>query len=275
MIRLFVCLMFALATPAYGQGLSVGTFNVESDRDTQAELVAEDFARLPPMHAWGLQEVENQETLDLFVATLNEATGYEYAGHMGTTGGRYGDYLAIIYMVPAFTDVAIVEMDEVGGSRHPLMMTATAWNGTDITLINVHFNRGDETTRQGQARRLRDWIAAHPEQAIIALGDFNFDYDFRGARQGGNRAFSQFADGGHVSWPQPMCLENETCPATGSQCNQRYQSILDFIFLGGEAFDWRAMTDLAFLEEHYCRREGDGYADHRPVLGQILLPSSD
>ncbi|MDG2043746.1 MAG: hypothetical protein P8J78_03975 [Maricaulis sp.] len=279
MLRLTTIVLLALSfnsiSSAHAQNLAIASFNVESDRDTRAELVAEDFQRLPAMHVWALQEVTDQETLDLFVATVSEATGFQFAGHLGTTGGQYDDYLAIMYLEQAFTGVSFREMDEVGGGRHPLMMTATTWTGTTISFINNHFNRGDETTREGQARRLRDYIVDHADEAIIALGTFNFDYDHQGARRGGNSAFTAFGRGDNVGWIQPMCMYNDNCPATGSQCNPHYENFLDFIFVGGVAREWQSVSDLAFIGENYCRRDGDGYSDHRPVLGQLALPAAE
>jgi Endonuclease/Exonuclease/phosphatase family len=273
-------ILAALILPASeAQVLSIASFNVESDDDTRAELVAEDLARTPPLHIWALQEVEDQATLDLFTSAISNATGYAYENQLGTTGGEWGDHLAFIYISGAFSNVTFEELDNVGGYRHPLVMRAMtapvdeSSAARELVFVNNHFNRGNETTRRAQARNLRDWVAANPDLALILMGSFNFDYDYRGARQGGNRAFEYFSDGGHISWPQHQCIEARNCPGTGSQCNPNYNNMQDFIFLAGRAFDWPALTDLAFLEERYCRREAGGYADHRPVLGQILLPA--
>jgi endonuclease/exonuclease/phosphatase family metal-dependent hydrolase len=267
-----VLLAALLTAGANAQSLVIAAFNVESGDDTTAERAAEDVARMPPLHLWALQEVEDAAMLATIVETLNAETGLTYVGRMGTTGGRYGDdFLAFIYLQDAFANVSFEELEAVGGSRLPLVMRATSWTGHNLTFVNNHFNRGNETRRRQQAINLRDWIAQRPQEAIIAMGTFNFDYDFRGARQGGNRAFEQFADGGHISWPEPMCLANDNCPSTGSQCNPNYESLLDFIFLAGTAFDWPAVTDLGFLDEPYCGRDQRGYPDHRPVMGQILL----
>ncbi|WP_420434220.1 hypothetical protein [Hyphobacterium sp.] len=273
-MRLLLSLILTLliGTTAHAQSLVIAAFNVESGDDTTAENVAEDLTRMPPLHLWALQEVEDQAMLDTLVTSLNDATGLTYVGRMGSTGGRFeDDFLAYVYLEAAFAHVSFEELQAVGGSRLPLVMRATAWTGHNLTFVNNHFNRGNETRRRQQAINLRDWIAQRPQEAIIAMGTFNFDYDFRGARQGGNRAFEQFADGGHVSWPEPMCLEADNCPVTGSQCNPNYASLLDFIFLAGAAFDWPAVTDLAFLDEPFCGRDQRGYPDHRPVMGQILL----
>ncbi len=274
MIRAFLLALagLTLTVSAHAQDvLSIGSFNVESDLDTEAERVAEDFARIPPLHIWALQEVYNDEALDLFTATLSEATGFTYASHRGTTGSNFGDYLAFVYVENAFSDVSFEELGEVGGARHPLVMRATSFSGHELTFVNTHLDRGDARAREGQARSLRSWVIDHEDEALIMMGTFNFDYDFAGTRRGGNRAFVNFSRGGHVSWPEPMCIAGETCPVTGTQCNPQYNNMLDFIFLAGTAFDWRAMTDLAFLGEDYCSRDPQGYSDHRPVLGQLLM----
>ncbi len=275
MLRLLVAIAFAVngAVALAQSSLLLASFNVESDADTQAELVAADMVRLSPLHIWALQEVADQETLDVFVQALTDATGHRYAGYLGESGAHYEDRLAYVYLAEAFVDARFEELDVVGGSRLPLLMEATTWTGERVTFINAHFNRGDAATREGQARRLREWIGDNPERAIIALGVFNFDYVFYGARRGGNRAFVNLARGGLITWPEPMCIQRENCPRTGSQCHPAYENILDFIFFGGAAIQWPAVTDLAFLDEAYCRRDADGYSDHRPVVAQIVLPA--
>ena len=92
-MRLFlsVLLFLGVSATASAQSLVLASFNVESGDDTRAERVVEDIVRMPALHLWALQEVEDQETLDYFVSTLNEATGMTYVGHMGSTGGRYDD----------------------------------------------------------------------------------------------------------------------------------------------------------------------------------------
>lgn len=271
------CLALAAALVLAGAAsaqtrLSIGSFNVESDLDTEAARVAEDMARIPMLHVWALQEVTDQAELDSYIAALSEATGYTYAGQLGTTGGGFSDHLAIVYIQDAFSNVSFDELEEVGGARFPLAMRGTTWTGEEIVFVNNHFDRRDERMRETQARSLRDWIQDHEGDAIVLMGTFNFDYDFQGSRRGGNRAFVQFSRGGHASWPEPMCIANGTCPATGSACNPQYDTMTDFIFLAGRAFDWRAVTDMAFLDEDYCRNDPRGHSDHRPLLGQILLP---
>lgn len=272
----FMLLGNAVEPASRDSALNIASFNVESDSDTRPALVAEDMHRLPGIDIWALQEVESEEALKLFVETLNDAStdGEDsinglYDGFMGRSGRRWRDHLGFIYRVDRFQTVRFEESKAFGGSRDALIMIAILADGTPVTLVNHHFNRGDAARRQRQAYLFRRWLAAHSDQAIISIGDFNFDYDHLKSAPHGNPAFEEFMSDGLIDWPAPACIAAETCPPTGSQCNARYNSILDFIFLSGPARAWRVETDLAFLDENYCERDRLGYADHRPLIGHI------
>lgn len=272
-IGFFALTLLAFTTSTNAQNiLSLGTFNVESDLDTDRNDVAADFAKVPPLHVWALQEVADQETLDHYVSAMSQATGITYAGHLSPAGGLSRDHLAFIYAPEVFSNVEFGEETEIGGDITTISMRADFFTGQRLTLVNNFFDRRDERARQGQARSLASWIDDHEDEAIIVLGTLNFDYKFQGRRTGGNRAFELFSAGQNASWPEPMCIANGTCPVTGDQCNPQYRNMLNFIFLGGTAMDWRAMTDLAFLDDaSYCDREDEGGSDNRPTLGQILM----
>jgi hypothetical protein len=60
--------------------------------------------------------------------------------------------------------------------------------------------RGDESVRKRQAIGLRNW-ASEQRLPIIAIGDYNFDVDFK-TRQG-NEAYKRFTEGGVCEWVKP------------------------------------------------------------------------
>ena len=256
--------------------LQIASFNVESDPDTRPELVAEDLRRLPGIDLWALQEVENETALNIFIDALNQTdnqlnngSSVTYDGFIGQSGARWRDRLAFVYRTDQFQTVQFVENDAFGGSRDALIMTAKLADGTPLTFVNHHFNRGDAERRQRQAYLYRTWLASQPDRAIISIGDFNFDYQHLKPTPHGNPAFEEFMSDGLIDWPAPACIAARTCPQTGSQCNPRYRNILDFFFLSGPARNWRVESDLAFLDENYCQRDWLGYADHRPLLAII------
>lgn len=273
MARLLALLtLFLYAGLAQAQTISVASFNVNSDPRTDPARVAEDLARVPPLHLWALQEVTDQATLDQFAQALSEATGFVYAGHLGQSGEEDGDRLAFVYIEEAFQDVTFRELEDISGAILPLAMTGTSWTGAELTFVNAHFSRSSDTIRRGQAQRLREWIEDHERENLIVLGQLNFDYDFRSNRPRGNRAFATFSQNGPASWPQPMCVANEACPVHISRCNPPNRDIQDFIFLAGQAKNWQAISDIAFANETYCGRANGAYSNYRPVMAQIALP---
>lgn len=96
---------------------------------------------------------------------------------------------------------------------------------------------------------------------IIAIGDYNFDYDFN--TQKGNSGFDAFLKDGVWKWIQPEEMIDTNWSDDGKG-NDRYpDSLLDFNFVAGAAKDWKA-------ECRVIVREGDfpddhKTSDHRPV----------
>ena len=97
------------------------------------------------------------------------------------------------------------------------------------------------------------------DRAQILLGDYNFDYDIASSRR--DRRFDLLTSEGIYKWLEPV-------RKIKTQCSSRYNSILDFFFVGGSALNWQAESTIEFQEEAYCRSGIDG-SDHRPVLAQI------
>jgi endonuclease/exonuclease/phosphatase family metal-dependent hydrolase len=104
-----------------------------------------------------------------------------------------------------------------------------------IVILN-HLARGDAEFRQQQAAALREW-ARNKSTPIIAIGDYNFDYDFK--TQKGNLAFDEFLKDGVWKWIKPV----EMIDTNWSDDNgvDRYpDSMLDFNFVAGAAKDLKA-----------------------------------
>ena len=252
---------------------AVVSYNVESDGDTEAEQVAQDIARIPASHLWALSEV-NAEDFDAFKAAIGE----EFAMVQGTTGGS--DRLAIVYDPEILTPVADpIEFADAGGSRHPLFVRfRVAATNTELYVVATHLQRGNSLIRESQARWLNQWVSnltrTDAPPAVLLLGDFNFDVEPSTER--GNTAYDLFLDGGVIRWIRPTCLDENNCPNTGTGCNPRYTSILDFVFLAGAAIDWSSSSEILFKEDaEYCTREANGGSDHRPIRALITLPTVD
>lgn len=269
--------------------LVVVTYNVESDADTIPDRVADTItaivrSSLIPPALWGLSEVPSEEAARQYAAAAGD--GFEVI--VGTTGSR--DTLAIAYD-PARLELvegSVTELTASGGSRAPLVAEfGVLSNGSTISIVNNHFNRGNADRRNTQAEFLRDWIERQT-RPTIALGDFNFDYaidlDFvqpERCRQveiaAGNEAFQLFTASDAIRWLEPDCLTDPAiaCPPTGTACDPCFNSILDFVFLGASARDWPGRSQILRPSSDYCEVEGAGGADHYPVLATIQIPDLD
>lgn len=249
--------------------LTFVSFNVESDADTTPSAVARDISRIPASDVWALSEVSPRD-----FETYRMAVGENYRMFRGSTGGS--DRLAIIYDPDVLSVVdEAVELSDAGGSRHPLMAVfAVNETNEEVWVVANHLQRGSgedaafNGTRQNQAAWLNRWAAEHSEAervpSMVLIGDFNFDVSQSTRR--GNRSYEIFTRNGIFRWVEPSCLADSSCPATGTQCNPRFGSILDFVFLAGAAREWEASSEILFKNDPtYCENDDDGGADHFPV----------
>jgi endonuclease/exonuclease/phosphatase family metal-dependent hydrolase len=254
---------------ALAEPLSVISYNVESDdlQDTDPVLVGQDIETIGVADLWGLSEVSGSAASEIFRRAIATPDS-DYRSILGTTGTV--DRLQIVYDAKKLKLIADRELRGSGGTRDPLVAQFEFLpTGREFLFTVNHFNRRDEEKREAQAEFLRDW-AEQQTLPIIAVGDYNFDYEPQ--TQQGNEAFDIFQKNDTFEWIQPQCLDDRSCPATGTQCNPNYSSILDFVFVSGGAKNWQGQSDVLFLDEDICAREGDGFSDHRPVAARFEIP---
>tara|TARA_R110002074_G_scaffold147623_1_gene298597 strand:- start:281 stop:1123 length:843 start_codon:yes stop_codon:yes gene_type:complete len=252
---------------ALAETLTVVSFNVESDRDTDPAKVADDIARISSsasVDLFGLAEVQNEADAGIFQKAADRDGGrfrYLLAKH----GNE--DRLAILYNYDALEFLDVSELERFPGSRKALVgRFRHKAAGLEFLFIVNHFNRGDIERRRRQASLIRDWVLDQPLPAVL-VGDYNFDFDPKTGR--GNSAFEIFVAKSGLDWLQPQCVAAGSCPATGTQCDSRYNSISDFVFIADKRRGWPGVSDILLQRADYCERERNGYADHRPVLGLI------
>jgi endonuclease/exonuclease/phosphatase family metal-dependent hydrolase len=257
------------AQMAYADTLSVISFNVESDRDTDPRRVGEDIAKISSgagVDLFGLAEVKNEEDVRIFQQAARREGG-QFRFLLAKNGDE--DRVAILYNVNTLKFREVLELDRFPGSRKALVgRFRHKAAGLEFLFIVNHFNRGDVERRQRQAALLRDWVLDQELPAVL-VGDFNFDFDPQSGR--GNKAFEIFTAKRGLDWIRPDCVTKGNCPATGTQCDGRYNSIMDFIFVADQRRGWEGLAEVLFQRADYCERERRGYADHRPVLGLIAI----
>lgn len=264
-LLLIVFVLIWVTAQASAIDLTVISFNVESDRDTNPEVVANVMKKITTdhnPHIWGLSEVRARD-----FETYRKAAGSNFKIIKGLSGRA--DRLAIVYDPKVLTQIEVKELSAAGGSRHPLMAKFKL-NGSqrEFYFVVNHLQRGKSQVRQNQARWLNKWVQnmtkAKDKPAIVFAGDYNFDVDPDTKK--GNKAFDLFMLNKAVHWIEPPCIAQGDCPETGTGCDRRYNSILDFVFLAGNAFNWKATSEILFKDDSsYCGDERTGGSDHRPV----------
>jgi endonuclease/exonuclease/phosphatase family metal-dependent hydrolase len=257
------------APPAGGQPpdvtLRVIGWNLESG-ESDPDSLAKQIAGKAGVQLWGLSEVENQTALDKYVAGANK-TGGAYKGILGSTGNA--DRLAIVYDENRLKPVgppAELKLIQLGsGQRAPLVAKFKGeLTGQEFVFVVNHLARGDKAKRHQQARLLNQWVQTQTVP-VIAVGDYNFDWDVVGG-DGGDRdeGYDELTRNGRFLWVRPERLVK-------TQASPQYNSVLDFVFVGNIPFGWSA-------ESRILNREDDTEAtptspfgdnatatDHRPV----------
>ncbi|MEO0952747.1 MAG: endonuclease/exonuclease/phosphatase family protein [Pseudomonadota bacterium] len=273
-MRVLLCsLMLMVSAVGLADEFVVMGYNVESDDDTKWTTVAEDMASLGHVDIWGLSEVQNRAAVRIFRNAAKQGSDSDdprYYYLLGENGRS--DRLAIIYNEHRFEHLDVYELiDEVGGDRPPLVAHMRDLDtGLEFLFMVNHLNRGDSSKRQRQALGLRIW-AESIDLPVVAMGDYNFDWDVTTER--GNKAFRYFMEGEHWDWIEPNCaLDNDFSDCQPTQCNPNYTSILDFLFVAGEAKNWFIQSEILEPRPDYCDFDGTGGADHLPIIG-IVTPS--
>ena len=101
-----------------------------------------------------------------------------------------------------------------------------------IVVLN-HLARGNAELRREQARALRLWVAAQ-NAPVLAIGDYNFDYDFPTGK--GNEAFEEFLSDDTWQWVEPAKLVDTNWSDRDEDGVDDYpDSCLDFMFVSGKA----------------------------------------
>jgi len=214
---------------------------------------------------------------------VSEYPGSDFELIFGTQG-TCSDKLAILYNRDRLELVEPSQelISEVGGDRAPLVAQFRSIpDGAELFAVVNHFARSNTGSRNRQATNLRSWIEQQ-SLPVVTLGDFNMEYSVDldldrprscdGYLELGNEAFTIFTASDEIRWIQPQCLANGTCPIEGTGCFLPcFNSILDFIFVGGTAAaDWTGTSEIAFSNDtNYCANDPLGGADHRPVLATL------
>lgn len=244
---------------------TVASLNAESGGADPGNVAEDTIAPITGESLFAFQEVENNTAAALFAGAA-EDDGQDFQYRMGTTG--YEDRLVLAWDDARFALLELTALDDInvnGTVRAPLVghMQERA-TGVEFLFVVNHLWRTDSAARHEQADRLNTWGAAQT-LPIVTIGDFNFDWKADGSSH--DEGYDNLIANDVFRWVKPPD------PLVRTECSEFYDSLLDFVFVGGGAKDWGASSAILRQEDDYCRGAREpNYSDHRPITATFTIP---
>jgi exonuclease III len=241
------------------------SWNVESG-DNDPATIAQQLEDFEGYDMIGLTEVKSENAADYADAAADGEGAKNSAqadfGHVVSNSGA-GDRMVIIWDRKRFEKIGDAqELDDLndGNHRSPLVARFKLKN-TDIEFLFMvnHLARKKHQLRQQQAAGLKQW-AEGQQLPVIAVGDYNFDYDVDDGE--GNQAMDNMLSDDVWQWVRPERL----CK---TQASKRYNGVLDFIFVANKPDTWS--VDSHIISEGFPSTDDSRRSDHRPLEGRVLI----
>lgn len=293
----FAFVAILLPGSAHPAPLAVIGFNTESGGDTDPQKVAQDIRSIGTgVDLFGLSEVADDTAARLYAVAAGTAQGQgqqPYRALVSKTGGT--DRTAILFN-PRRLELIGNPAEYTGqilkacGTK-PTHQFRAPFSAKfrdrleprlEFIFFVTHLQRGDEEYRHCQAKWLNGLARAY-SIAMIATGDFNFDWSLKSDEQNQMKVgpgavcrkaeftgpkhdvgFDNMTVGGTWCWVMPPTLIKTQCAAS-------YDGVLDFVFVANRAKSWARSSEILRREPGYCARDGQGWSDHRPVRGDFVV----
>jgi endonuclease/exonuclease/phosphatase family metal-dependent hydrolase len=246
--------------------LRVVGFNVESG-GADPGVVDDLIARLQDVDIWGFSEVQNDSWARLFEIAAEDGEGADFVQVLGSTGG--GDRLLITYDAERFELLQQFELHDInpeGRVRAPLVAhLKVATTGQEFLFMVNHLFRTNNAARHEQARLLNAW-AREQTLPVIAVGDYNYDWDVADGETRHDQGFDEMTREEVFVWVRPPAL-------VATQCSRQFNSVLDFVFAAGAAKAWQGRSEILERQPEYCP-DTNATSDHRPILATFTISGS-
>ncbi|MEM9643709.1 MAG: hypothetical protein AAF989_01850 [Planctomycetota bacterium] len=236
-------------------------WNIESE-GANPKVIAKELSAMPGYEIYGFSEVLPSDWKH-----IEEALGDEFLFAYSRSGSN--DRLAYAIRKDRFEVIKQYEIgrfeDHIinpGNYRSPFVFELRdRITGIEFAVMLNHLARGKSEVRQRQARGLTAWAKA-VSLPVIAIGDYNFDFEFSTRR--GNGAFEIFQADETWKWVEPKPLiDSNWYDGDGDGKDDYEGSILDFAFLAGQAKGWNARSRVIVREGDFP--DDDQTSDHRPI----------
>ena len=271
---LFIVFIFWNSVALAQTSLFVLGWNVESG-GTDPKWIAKKMVEIGQIDVWGLTEV-NPADIWTYKSGAEAAAGNDsfYRFILSQTGSD--DRMAVIYNANRFDclwNAELVGYNYALGSkklRCPLVVHLREKQTQYEFLFMVnHLARGDWGKRHEQARRLNRW-AKSQRLPIIATGDYNFDWHVYNGDREHDLGYDLLTENAVFTWIRPETLLRTQCSPNVYGTGCKNNSILDFIFVSGDAKKWAGISEILFPDESYFP-DNNKSSDHRPVRAKFTL----
>jgi len=239
------------------------SWNVESG-GADPNVVAGQIAAMDGVDLWGMCEVDGATWAQNFEVGAETGEPGDFTAILGTTGDS--DSLLILYDNQQFTEVNHFEISWANrpwytpsmSPRSPLVVRLrhNATNQEFFFMVN-HLYRGTgvDARRLDQARYLSEW-ASQQTIPVIAVGDYNFDWDldFNDSADNYNKGLGAMT-AHSFDWLKPAQLVRTH--------DSTYNSVLDFVFLANYAGVISGASEVVVRPNDFP--DDNTTPDHRPV----------
>jgi hypothetical protein len=236
-------------------------------------VVCQQLADMPPAAIYALVDVGPRE-IDRYAGAIRKARGGGHR-HMATwSGGR--SRVMISYdseQLQLLESRELFQFDgyEMNDWRHrsPLAcLFEHRRSGEQFWFVAAHLARADAVLRRSQSRGLRAW-ARRSKKPVVAMGVFNFDYDF--VVEHGNQSYDYFIQGGDWSWAQPSkVVDTHWTDRDGDGVDDYPNSCLDFAFHAKLPKEWKLTSEVVVRANDFP--DTNASSNHRPIQAKFILP---
>ncbi|MCP4611469.1 MAG: hypothetical protein GY845_22375 [Planctomycetes bacterium] len=263
-----------LSVACFADEMVVISWNVESG-GADPDVVAGQMAAMDGIDIWGLCEVHGQPWADQFEVGAETGESGDFTSILGTTG--QSDRLLILYDNQQFTEVNHFEIGWT--DRHwyttsmrprSALVARLRHNGTnqEFFFMMNHLYRGSgvDPRRLDQAAMLAQW-ASQQTIPVIAVGDYNFDWDLdpSDCAENYNKGLGAMTVCG-FDWLKPARMIRTH--------DSYYNSVLDFIFLANYADIISGESEIVVRPNDFP--DDNTTPDHRPVKAVLNIgPPTD
>lgn len=271
MLRYAMVSLLLSVVPASAAELTFLSWAVDSGHAIPA-VICQQLAELPPATIYALADVGPRE-IERYANAIRKARGKSYR-HLATWSGDRSRVM-ICYDSEQIELLESRELFQFDGyemndwhHRSPLAsLFEHRHSGSQFWFIAVHLARGDAVLRRSQARGLRSW-GRMAKQPIVAMGVFNFDYDF--VVEHGNQSYDYLVQGGDWTWAKPTKLvDTHWTDRNGDGIDDYPTSCLDFAFHAKLPDDWQLISEVIVRANDFP--DTNASSNHRPLLGKLML----